>query len=52
MDLYTFPSEPREISFKKWIYGIQDNIHKQFIDYLLNLSTEELKNIKQYYRES
>ena len=52
MDLYTFPSEPREISFKKWIYGIQDNIHKQFIDYLLNLSTEELENIKHHYRES
>lgn len=43
---YTFPYEPREIDFQRWIYGILDNIYNQYKERLDKMPTKELENLK------
>ena len=33
VDGYQYPDEPKEIDFKKWIYGVLDTIYKQHKEY-------------------
>lgn len=51
MDTCTYHEEPKEIDFQKWLYGILDNINKQYNERLDDLTTAELKRIRDYKRQ-
>lgn len=51
MDPYTYHQEPKEIDFKKWLFGIQDNIHELYKSTLLSTTTEELIEIQKFWKE-
>ena len=47
---YTYPQEPKEIEFQRWMYGILKNIYTEYCGRLDNLSQQELKSIRDYKR--
>lgn len=51
MDSHTYHQEPKEIDFKKWIFGIQDNIHELYKSTLCSMTTEELIDIQNFWKE-
>lgn len=51
MDPHTYGAEPKEIGFQKWMFGILDNINKQYNEHLDGLTTKELKRIRDYKRQ-
>jgi|GEM_PF-5976355 len=51
VDNYTYPQEPKEVEFQRWMHGILGNICDQYSKRLDNLSRRELKNIRDYKRK-
>lgn len=48
---YTYPQEPKEIDFQRWMHGILENIYTEYRDRLDKLSQQELKSIRDYKRK-
>ena len=48
---YVCHDKPKEEGFVKWLYGILDNINKQYNEHLDGLTTKELKRIRDYKRQ-
>lgn len=46
MEDHTYPQEPKEIDFKKWIFGIQDNIYDQYVERLKSMTPDDLMDFQ------
>ena len=51
VDGYTYNQEPKKIDFQRWIFGILDNVYNQYKKRLDNISTRELKQLRDYKLE-
>ena len=49
MEAHTYDSEPYEVDFKTWLYGVQEDIYEQYIGRIMELTPEKLEKLQKYY---